>query len=285
MKLFRILLISTFVCWFFQLTATGADYTTLSLPEGAVKRLGKGVITGNVAFSPNGFHLAVGSSIGIWIYEIRQDMVKEIDLLTGHTDSVYTIAYSRDGRMLASGSWDNTIRLWDGQTGLLIETLEGHTDKVNCVVFSGDGNFLASGSNDKTVKLWDIETGDVSYTNTDHTDSVTSVAFSPNGNFLASGSKDKTIGLINVQTKDHTHEVTTIAFSSDSNTLASGGKDKTIRLWDIHNNESVIQLNEVTGIVNSLIYFLKEIDWQAWICRMSYIYGTEKQDNIILHLE
>ena len=89
---------------------------------------------------------------------------------------------------LASGSDDNTVRLWDVQTGEQLRTLEGHTDGVTSVAFSPDGNTLASGSDDNTVRLWDVQTGEQLRTLEGHTGSVNSVAFSPDGSTLASGS-------------------------------------------------------------------------------------------------
>lgn len=93
-------------------TVSAQDYTTWGLPEGAFARLGKGEVTGNVPFSPDGTRLAVASSIGIWIYDVHSEEVKELELIT-HTHDVTTLAYSPDGSILASGSRDATIRLWD----------------------------------------------------------------------------------------------------------------------------------------------------------------------------
>jgi WD40 repeat protein len=105
------------------------------------------------------------------------------------------VAFSPDGLTLASGSWDETIKLWDVATGEVKSTLEGHVSSVNSVVFSPDGLTLASGSSDRTMKLWDVATGELKATLEGHSSYVESVAFSPDGLTLASGSSDKTIKL------------------------------------------------------------------------------------------
>ena len=154
------------------------------LPEGAKARLGKGMPS-NVAYSPDGTQLAVASTIGIWRYDAQSG--EALNLLTRDTSTrpdadrltVYSVAYSPDGSMLASGSHDQVICLWDAATGELKNTLTGHTHRVLSVAYSPDGNTLASASWDNTVRLWDAATGELKNTLTGHTGSVNDVAYSP----------------------------------------------------------------------------------------------------------
>ena len=126
-----------------------------------------------------------GTDGSIFVGVLGTSMAKT---LNGHTERVFSVAFSTDGKTLASGSSDRTIKLWDVATGQNTATLTGHTNEVTSVAFSPDGKTLASGSLDKTIKLWDVATRKNTATLNGHTDWVSSVAFSPDGKTLASGS-------------------------------------------------------------------------------------------------
>ena len=108
-----------------SLNTFSQDYTQWGLPEGVKARLGKGRISGTIAYSPDGTRLAVGSSIGIWLYDTTTH--QEVALLTGHAGWVSSVAFSPDGNTIASGGEDGTVRLWEVNTGATTRTLTGHT--------------------------------------------------------------------------------------------------------------------------------------------------------------
>ncbi|MGB6045374.1 MAG: glycosyltransferase family 39 protein, partial [Pirellulales bacterium] len=119
--------------------------------------------------------------------------------LVGHESYVTGVAFSPDGQLLATSSYDNTVRLWDVVTGQLQQTYDGHEGYVRAVRFAPDGRVLASCSNDGTIRLWDVAQGNCLITLTGHDGPVRDVAFSPDGTILASGGKDRSVRLWNVK--------------------------------------------------------------------------------------
>ena len=179
----------------------------------------------------------------------RFRMLWQSPAISHHDSSVTSVSFSPDGRTLASGSYDNTIRLWDVVTGQSTSTLPGHASAVHSVNFSPDGKTLASGSFDRTIRLWNVATGQTASTLSGHASAVHSVNFSPDGKTLASGSDDGTIWLWNVATGQttstlpgHASAVCSVSFSPDGKTLASGSDDKTIRLWDVATGQTIFTL-------------------------------------------
>jgi WD40 repeat protein len=159
----------------------------------------------------------------------------------GNND-VNCIAYSPDGKQIVSGSSDNTIRIWDAETGILVSgPFEGHTDWIHSVAYSPDGKKIVSGSSDKTIRIWDSETGIlVSGPFEGHTGTVWSVGYSPDGKKIVSGSSDNTIRVWDAETgilvpglfEGHTDWIQSVAYSPDGKKIVSGSEDNTIRVWD-----------------------------------------------------
>ena len=227
----------------------GGDYQTWHLPDGAIVRLGRGVIDGigkALAFSPDGQLFAVASAIGIWLYDVAT--WREIELLTGHSRSVEAVAFSPDGTMLASGARDGTVKLWDVATQTHIATLWGHNGGVGSVSFSPSGKILASGSWQE-VKLWDVETQTNIATLAGYSSQVLSLAFSPDGTTLAvSEAEGDEVKLWDVATRENIAtfaeegevggSIYSIAFSPDGTILASMYKNA-ITLWNVARKEKM----------------------------------------------
>ncbi|WP_424100358.1 caspase family protein [Moorena producens] len=188
------------------------------------------------------------------------DKVRERNRLQGHTDIVNDIAFSPDGKQILSGSDDNTVRLWDTETGQALHTFIGHTSSVTAIAFSPDGKQILSGSNDHTVRLWDTETGQALHTLEGHIDGVSAIAFSPDGKQILSGSKDNTMRLWDTETglplhtlQGHTSSVTAIAFSPDGKQILSGSWD-TVRLWDTETGLPLHRLQDYTDGLTDIAF-------------------------------
>ena len=184
-----------------------------------------------------------------------------LQTFTGHSNWVFSVAYSPDGQTLANGSGDNTIKLWDVKTGNLLQTLKGHSHQVRSVAYRPDGQTLASGSVDRTIKLWNVKTGNLLQTLKGHSHQVRSVAYRPDGQTLASGSIDRTIKLWNVNTgnllqtlEGHSDWVISVAYSPDGQTVASGSNDNTIKLWNVKTGKLLQTFTAHSSSVLSVAY-------------------------------
>jgi WD40 repeat protein len=181
--------------------------------------------------------------------------------LTGHSDMVTSVVYSPDGRYLASGSDDKTIKIWEVATGKELRTLTGHSDRVSSVAYSPDGRYLASGSSDDTIKIWEVATGKQLRTLTGHYGEVYSVVYSPDGRYLASGSWDKTIKVWDVVTgkqlrtlTGHSSPVLSVVYSPDGRYLARGSWYRTIKIWEVATGKELRTLAGHSGSVLSVVY-------------------------------
>ncbi len=271
------------------------------------KILPKDVLVYDIAFSPDGNHLAVVGDFGILLYDTR--IVDKPIKVAGNIGSVVRIAFTPDGKVIACvdfhgrirlldanteellrtinaqirkedkkpliigvacspdsntiisrqnglnsfGLVDNTIRMWDIDTGKLLRTLSGHTQHVNDMAFSPDNKIIATGSYDQTVRLWDADTGKLLHILSEQTDRVKSVAFSPDGRVIVSGSGsfDRTLRLWDVNTGYLLHSLTTdrssftysVTYSPDGRTIASYDGFEIV-LWDVKTGQILRKFRE-----------------------------------------
>jgi WD40 repeat protein len=163
-----------------------------------------------------------------------------VKTLRGHEAWVRSIALSADGRLLASGSGDKTVKLWSVDTGQLLHTLKGHSTWVRDVAISPDQRFIASVSNDKTIRLWRTQTGEPIQTLTGHGDWIRSVVFLPSDGLIATAGQDKVIHIWDLRRNQiirtlegHEHWVLCLVPHPNGKHLFSGSRDRTIRCWDM----------------------------------------------------
>ncbi|KAF2721604.1 WD40 repeat-like protein [Polychaeton citri CBS 116435] len=195
-----------------------------------------------------------------------------LQTLEGHSDTVLSITFSPNSRLLASASSDRTVRIWNVSSSVCLQTLEGHNGRVTSVVFSPDSRLLASASWDRTIKIWDTSSGVCLQTLEGHSDAIHSVAFSPDSRLLASASGDCTVKIwdasssVCLQTFEgysvglitsvafSPRGVTSVAFSPNSRLLASASWDCTIKIWDVSSGACLQTLEGHSDGVTSVAF-------------------------------
>jgi WD40 repeat protein len=192
---------------------------------------------GSVAFSSDGLTLATANFRTVYLWNSSTGELKRS--LVGHVSTIYEIAFSPNGRFLATGSRDNTARLWEVETGKPQYKFAGYDGKVHKIAFSPDGRILAvsGGYKHNETKLWDVASGKLIAT-LPHKGRVWSLAFSPNGSLVATATEnEKTVKLWDPNTGklkatlDGAHYP--LAFSPDGRTLATAGGHDTVILWEV----------------------------------------------------
>ncbi len=186
--------------------------------------------------------------------------IRERDRLLDHQASVKNVVFSPDGKILASASEDDTVKLWNPD-GTLIRTLTGHRDNLWTVSFSPDSRTIASASDDATIKIWNTADGKEIRTLTGHKGWVRGVSFAPDGLTIASSGSDATVKLWNaadgtlIQTfTGHTSWATSVTFSPDGLTIASSGSDRTVKLWNRADGTEIATLTGHTNAVRTVSF-------------------------------
>uniref|UniRef100_A0A0B7JY42 Uncharacterized protein n=1 Tax=Bionectria ochroleuca TaxID=29856 RepID=A0A0B7JY42_BIOOC len=208
-------------------------------PTGALRKSWKGYekpATFCVSFRGDGRLVASGSDDDLTI-KVWDAATGELEhTLMGHKSWIQSVAFSRDGSLLASASTDRSIRIWDATTWKLQDTLF-HADCPSSVAFSHDCKILASGSYDNTIQIWNLVKGTLHHTLAGHSDIVTSIAFPENNNLLVSASCDETIKIwditeVNPQSafESHTKSIKSVTFLGDGTLVASASDDNTIKV-------------------------------------------------------
>ena len=197
-------------------------------------------------FDADGQSLLISSSSGVrrWRPFMRDDARARQP--AGHSDEAWSISFSSDGRLLATGSDDSkpdeTIKIWETATGQMIRAWQGGSGTVSAIAYSPDGHILVSGHllNAENVRVWNASTGQIITTLQGHSDRIRSICFDRSGKRLVTAGSDGTIRVWEVETwkqlrvmEGHSDSVHSIAFSPDGKTLASAGNDGNVRIWNL----------------------------------------------------
>ena len=238
------------------------DNTQVGLPEGAIARLGKGGIN-IMRFSPDGTHLAVGTDVGVWLYDVPDG--KETALFTGHAGQVNALAFSSDGKHLASGgSNDPFIHVWDVATKSKLSTLTLTQRRNELSALTFYGRMLIGINRSRKISYLNID-ADRELSEKSFVVPSYNVIFSEDGSRLAAANRRGKIQLWNTTTNSQyatfmghgdgrDKNILTLALSQDKKILASGSEDKTVKLWDTQNHTELVTLKGHDAWVTAIAF-------------------------------
>ena len=199
-----------------------------------------------------------------------------IQTLVGHSSRVTTVSITPDGSKVISGSYDNTIKIWNINTGEELKTLNGHSSSVTAVSITPDGSKIISGSYDNTLKIWNINTGEELKTLKGHSSLVNAVSITPDGSKVISGSYDNTLKIWNINTgeelktlKGHSFSVNAVSITPDGSKVISGSYDNTLKIWNINTGEELKTLNGHSYSVKQ--FQLHQMDQKSFLALMTIL--------------
>ena len=226
----------------------------------------------SIAWSPDGQRIASASedhTVHIWDTAPGLRWLRELALRSGfnyvvyegHARAIQAVAWSPDGRYIASGSSDNTVQVWDASTNDTVTVYQGHSDEVRAVVWSPNSQFIASASFDHIVRVWDANTKDVTFTNRRSSGVTHALTWSPDGRYIALGNSDHTVQVWDIATKrklfthsGHSGSVRAVAWSPDGLHIASASEDQTVQVWDALNGNHVFTYRNHAAAVSSVAW-------------------------------
>ncbi len=218
----------------------------------------RGYSVRTVTVSPDSQTVATGSFGEVRLWNIHTGV--EVRTFSEHASHIAAVAFSNDGKTLASANYLGTIKLWNTANGAELRTLSGHASEIKTMAFSPDGKGLASGSTDQTIKFWDLANGSEVRTLAGHATAAFSVAYSGNGKTMLAGSIDRTVKLWDLTTGElrslsgHSAEILSLAFSPNGRLLASGSADNSIKLWDVSSGARLFDLAWDSTVVGSVTF-------------------------------
>jgi WD40 repeat protein len=202
---------------------------------------------------------------------------QNIKTISAHEDRIDSLVIFPNNQWMASGSWDNTIKVWSVETGKLHMTLFGHVNAVTALAIDYNGDWLVSGSVDHTIKIWSVQSQQLHQTLLGHSEAVTALAVSSNGQLIASGSADNTIKIWSIATGEilrtlvgHTNSITAIKITPNGQFVISESADNTIKIWSVETGENEETLMYQAKLIKSVLIsqdgqWILSFSWDNWI--------------------